>query len=393
MTEPATDSDVHARPEACENCGSVLQGHYCHVCGQRAHNPLHHFGHAVEEVFESFWHLDGRIFRTLRDLPVPGRIAENYLAGHRVRYIAPLRLFVILTLLAFFVGHFAVRMERPNLTVGADDRAAQFSGVSTVEGVERVRSRQLAALRANRELDAVGPFGEMALDAAEEELNRQADARIRELRGESPSPAVADGPANAAGNAQAAPGRGMNIRIGDEGWDPRRDPVAIPWLPEAANAWLTAKARRGVKNAERVSSDPEAFKDAWMQAVPSMLFVLVPFFALLLKLTHAFTGRGYLEHLVVALYSHAWLMLVLLLLFLTNAASEMAGEGLPGTVAGIFQGLLWLGIPIYLFLMQRRIYRQPWWLTIPKFWLLGMVYSVLLVSVVLASMAVGLVKM
>jgi hypothetical protein len=312
-----------------------------------------------------------------------------------VRYIAPLRLFVILTVLAFFVGHFAVRMERPNLTFGADGRtadlAAEFSGVSTVEGVERVRSRNLAALRASRELDKVAPFAEMALDAAEEEVNRQADARIRELRGASPAPAVAAG--NDAGNADAARGRGMNIRIGDDGWDPRRDPIAIPWLPDAANAWLTAKARRGVKNAERVSSDPEAFKDAWMRAVPSMLFVLVPFFALLLKLTHVFTGRGYLEHLVVALYSHAWLMLVLLFLFLGTAAIEMAGEGPLGTAAGLFLGLLWLSIPVYLFLMQRRIYRQPWWLTVPKFCLLGMVYSFLLVSVVVMSMAVGLVKM
>ena len=70
-----TDHDGHASPVACENCGSTLQGHYCHVCGQRVHNPLRNFRHAVEEVFESFWHLDGRIFRTLRDLTVPGRVA------------------------------------------------------------------------------------------------------------------------------------------------------------------------------------------------------------------------------------------------------------------------------------------------------------------------------
>ncbi|AAW73825.1 conserved hypothetical protein [Xanthomonas oryzae pv. oryzae KACC 10331] len=39
--------------------------------------------HAVEEVFESFWHLDGRIFRTLRDLLVPGRLALRLLSGQR----------------------------------------------------------------------------------------------------------------------------------------------------------------------------------------------------------------------------------------------------------------------------------------------------------------------
>ena len=56
---------------ACDNCQAALQGHYCHHCGQSAHNPLKHVGHAIEEVFESFWHLDGRIFRTLRRLLAP----------------------------------------------------------------------------------------------------------------------------------------------------------------------------------------------------------------------------------------------------------------------------------------------------------------------------------
>ena len=98
---PSHDA-VHA--SACENCQTPLQGGFCHVCGQNAHNPLRSFGHAVEEVFESFWHLDGRIFRTLRTLLSPGRLANAYLAGHRAPYVAPLRLFVILSVLTFFVA-------------------------------------------------------------------------------------------------------------------------------------------------------------------------------------------------------------------------------------------------------------------------------------------------
>lgn len=379
MTEPATDDPVpRARPAACANCASVLQGPYCHVCGQRAHNPLRHFGHAVEDVFESFWHLDGRIFRTLRDLLVPGRVAANYLAGHRVRYIAPLRLFVVLTLLAFFVGHFAVRMERPNVRFGADAGIADFAGADSVEAVERMRAGNLAAVRKAPDLAGEGPIAAIARDAAEEEVHRLADARIRALRGQAPDPA-------------ARPARGLNIRIGDEGWDPRRDKVAIPWIPESVNLWLQAKAERGVANAERVSSDPEAFKDAWLRAVPTMLFVLVPIFALLLKLSYPFTDRGYLEHLVVALYSHAWLMLALLLLFLGNAAAE--ADGPPGIAAAVFVALVWLAMPLYLLLMQKRVYGQSWWLTLPKYLALGTIHAVLLAFGVVTAMAVGLVQM
>ena len=65
----------------------------------------------LEEVFESFWHLDGRVFRTLRDLLVPGRTALEYLAGHRQRYLPPLRMFVIMSLLAFFVGRATIHFD------------------------------------------------------------------------------------------------------------------------------------------------------------------------------------------------------------------------------------------------------------------------------------------
>src|SRR5690606_8090091 len=92
ISDAARPHGAHASPTRCENCDTPLQGEFCHQCGQSIHNPIRHAAHAVEEFFEAFWHLDGRLWRTLRDLASPGRTAINYLAGHRQRYIAPLRL-------------------------------------------------------------------------------------------------------------------------------------------------------------------------------------------------------------------------------------------------------------------------------------------------------------
>jgi hypothetical protein len=143
----STDS-AHA---ACENCDTALHGHYCHRCGQSAHNPLKHVGHAIEEVFESFWHLDGRIFRTLRDLWVPGRIALNYLKGRRVGYVQPLRLFVILTLFTFFIGKLFVHVDDFGMGGGRDSgtprphRGTGRSRTRTTAGADRPTAGQLPA--------------------------------------------------------------------------------------------------------------------------------------------------------------------------------------------------------------------------------------------------------
>ena len=62
-----------------------------------------------------------------------------------------------------------------------------------------------------------------------------------------------------------------------------------------------------------------------LSAVPSTLFVLLPMFALMLKLAYAFKRRLYMEHLIVALHSHAFLCLALLLVFLLMALEDALG--------------------------------------------------------------------
>ena len=165
--------DAHAAPAVCENCATPLQGDYCHACGQSMHSPVRHVGHAVEEVFESFWHLDGRIFRTVRDLFVPGRIARRYLAGHRVRYVAPMRLFVILTLLTFFVAKFVVQdamlgFDADNTVQTADVEQA-LAQAATGSDVVAIRDGVLADIREARRITGAVPGVSARLDAAEVE--------------------------------------------------------------------------------------------------------------------------------------------------------------------------------------------------------------------------------
>lgn len=139
---------------------------------------MRHAGHAIEEVFESFWHLDGRVFRTLRDLLVPGRTALEYLAGHRQRYLPPLRIFVIMSLLAFFVGRATIHFD--DEPAGVD--VAPIIQSKTVAEVERNRDRMLAELEEERkESGGVIPGVDAAIIAAQVKIQGEAANRIVEL--------------------------------------------------------------------------------------------------------------------------------------------------------------------------------------------------------------------
>lgn len=89
----------------CPNCETVLQGPYCHSCGQLAETFERSVWHLVVEGFESFFHFDGRFWRTLPNLALhPARLTREYLDGKRAFQIPPLRLFLIVLLLVFFTG-------------------------------------------------------------------------------------------------------------------------------------------------------------------------------------------------------------------------------------------------------------------------------------------------
>ena len=89
----------------CPNCETVLEGPYCHSCGQLAETFERSVWRLVVEGFESFFHFDGRFWRTLPNLAIhPGRLTREYLDGKRAFQIPPLRLFLVVLLLVFFAG-------------------------------------------------------------------------------------------------------------------------------------------------------------------------------------------------------------------------------------------------------------------------------------------------
>jgi hypothetical protein len=384
-----TDHDAPAMPAPCENCRTVLIGGYCHVCGQRAHSPLHHFGHAVEEVFESFWHLDGRIFRTLRDLFVPGRLAVAYLAGHRVRYVAPLRLFIILSLMTFFVGRLTLHFD-PGDSVKIDT-ATPRSGV--VVGETRLDEDPFAGAKSAaevlarhakilREIDAENPgtglFLSTILDVAKDEIDAQAWARMEAL-GATPAQLQALDAARRA----SVPAAGAS---------PAATADAIVTGDGVVQRWLRGRIERIQENAPRIRDNPDELIRSFLGALPGALFVLVPLFALCLKLLYLRSGRGYLEHLVVALYSHAFMLAALLLVFLLMGAQAI--PGLPvwaaNTVGVVASVVLSLCVPLYLLRMQKRVYAQGWVKTLTKYVTLGLVYSFLLTLTIVYAVLAGL---
>jgi hypothetical protein len=89
----------------CGNCAATLMGPYCFKCGQHAHESAR----SVSVLFDDAWHVvthvDGRFWQTLYILLFkPGKLTKEYFAERRARYLPPVRLYLVLSVMFFAFG-------------------------------------------------------------------------------------------------------------------------------------------------------------------------------------------------------------------------------------------------------------------------------------------------
>src|ERR1017187_2583332 len=87
----------------CTNCGAELTGPFCSQCGQKKEGK-HDFtvGHFLAHTFHVFTHFDSKFFVSLRYLIFkPGFLTEEFIAGHRKKYMNPIEFFLIINVIYF----------------------------------------------------------------------------------------------------------------------------------------------------------------------------------------------------------------------------------------------------------------------------------------------------
>jgi hypothetical protein len=123
----------------CENCGAAVADRYCSACGQRLEPPVHSLWHFTQLATEDLTHADSRLWRTLAALLFkPGYLTAEFLAGRRARYLPPLRLYLVLSVV-FFLWATATEPKLIALRIDTD------RGVSSTVALTKDEAALLAA--------------------------------------------------------------------------------------------------------------------------------------------------------------------------------------------------------------------------------------------------------
>ncbi len=255
-------------PNLCQNCAEPLDGDYCAACGQSIADYNVPVGEFAREFVGEAFSLDSRIRHTLKPLFLsPGSVPRGYVAGHRARFVPPIRLYIFASFAMFLLMSFGPRNGVTRLSLDLVDPSTRDTSV--VDGQTPVRPA-----------DSSGQGWRADL---EQRLNR---------------------------------------------------------LQDRIDTALSAQ-----------DDDPGAIVGDFLNRQAQAMFVLLPAFALLLKLFYR--RRLYVHHLVFSIYFHSFMFLIVALVIL------------PGTVARLpavaqLWALLLLAVPIHLLLGMKRFYEESW---------------------------------
>jgi uncharacterized protein DUF3667 len=127
--QPLGHMGAAVQGSACLNCGLPLMDRFCSHCGQRAGDARVSVHEMLREIASEHFGLDTKVARTLAALfRHPGRLTVEFLAGRRVRYLPPLRLYVYLSVAYFLASAFGARFSS---SANADLRAVDITSTGS----------------------------------------------------------------------------------------------------------------------------------------------------------------------------------------------------------------------------------------------------------------------
>ncbi len=341
------------KAEECRNCGANLKNlpNFCPECGQENTTYKLTFMELAREFSDSTFNLNSKFFASLFPfLFKPGFLTKAFLEGRRKKYVHPIRFYLLMSLFCFFILAF-FEITKPKVSMDFYNRMPFTE--SEIENHLKKTDKLFLLASKNDLIDSLS-YAEFT--NLVDSLDPKSLLNLI-IRNESDSFSINEKYFKFDWNVL------MHDWAKRDGMTPEilLDSIGV----ENPNFLEKLVAKKLLKYAE--DNDPKTILGEIIDNIPILIFLLLPVFALILKLLYIRRKQLYVEHLVFAIYLHAYLFLM---------------------IALAIMGYHWIGnwliaIPIlatfvYIFLMFKNVYQQHWFKTIVKIFLIFQIYGIAL---------------
>lgn len=275
--KPKSVKTQHLRKDpTCLNCGTEVTDRFCSHCGQENIETKEPFGHLVSHFFQDITHYDSKFLQTFKYLfTKPGLLTRQYVDGRRMDYVNPIRLYIFTSFVFFLVLSIFNHPE---------EKKNNMDEVNT-----KLEKKMEKFGKKREELQAAIAKGDKDSVKLKEELK---NVNTAELLFTGPGTTVEQAIGRYDSLQQALPA--------DE-----RDGFVM-----RAIMHRSLKVQYGGQEAQRTIG--ETLK----HNLPKLMFILLPFFALLLKMVYFRRKMYYTEHAIFTIHIHTLIFMLSLLAFL-----------------------------------------------------------------------------
>jgi len=344
----------HYRKENdCLNCGTILEGKFCHNCGQENLEMKESFGHMMNHAISDYFHFDHQFFHTLKPLfTKPGFLTNEYMAGRRANYLHPVKMYIFISLVYFVVlfqtGHKLVNIHT-NYTSPQSAQMAIDSIVKDPEIPAYVKKSLIEKIKKEASPSAE-KNGHVNIATIKEDDKDTTNWTFF-------SPTTRDS------TYQAYLASQQKLPVG------QRDGSIERYYNEKAYSY---KVKYGNRTKEVIIEE-------FQHNIPKMMFLLLPFCALVLMISFRNNKKYYVEHLIYSFHLHCFIFLFLTVIMLLQWIIPS------NTIDGLLGFLAFLTIVCYIYRSLRVVYGRSRWRTISK--LIGASLMYLVGFVVCISLA------
>lgn len=328
----------------CLNCETPLNEvyNYCPQCGQQNDDKNVSFRDLSRDLFENFFSFDSRLAHTVFPFFFkPGHLTNEFNKGRRFTYANPIRLYIIISVFYFFIL---------NLIIGNMTR--EFEAAMDTPEADTAQEAILAELdSADVEIKEAGSTVFFNADGDTTNLWPMSNAQWRTF---------------------------FDLKDNDQISEKQFfDSLHL----ESRHAFTQYTVGQIIRVYRK---DKEYLTSAIVQNLSLMMFIMIPIFALLLKLLYVRRKILYINHLIHTIHIHTFSFfiygLIMALLYWWVENDDLQSWLVIGAL---------VAVSTYAFVSFKKVYQQSWRKTLVKFWLTGFIYFYVVMIALFVEMFVS----
>lgn len=347
--------DLKYRGTRCINCQTPLDvsEKYCHACGQLNSTKKLTIKDFIEEFFANFYAYDSRLRNTFFSLFLkPGIAAREFCEGKRHHHANPFRLFLSISIILFIVMDFGSALkdssqEAENRNTNTKISDSLKTNLTSNSNPELINLNKKPTKEFHR--DSIYKASELGNDP--ENLNHL-NLKLTTFRNYNlKNPNLSSEEAL------------KNLGFENNNW----------------NSYLYEKAK-SLKSNDVLRET----RDYLLSKLPFLIFLSIPFIAIIFWITFYNKKFNYTDHLVFTYSFYSFVFICLISYELIGFLSEDFSLFLIGTSFTFL-------FPIYLYKSLRNFYQNSRWKTIFKFILLNMLFIPISLLATLVLMTISVI--